>query len=171
MITFSDLASFLDCGMAYRLRTLIGFQPRLAPELGYGRAVHHLLRRVAEQTQSVGAVPTERDVEQMLDNHFFLPAANKAAHRTMKDAAKVLIQSYIKNHEDDLHRVWETERPFELHLDAVTVSGRADVILDEENGVPSALAIVDYKTSTDGSTDPYELQLQVYAEAGSQRRS
>ena len=58
------------------------------------------------------------------------------------------------------------ERPFELHLDAVTVSGRADVILDEENGVPSALAIVDYKTSTDGSTDPYELQLQVYAEAG-----
>ena len=166
VITFSDLASFLDCGMSYRLRALVGFQPRLAPELGYGRAVHHLLRRVAEQTQSVGAVPTESDVEQMLDNHFFLPAANKAAHRTMKDAAKTLIQGYIKNHEDDLHRVWETERPFELHLDAVTVSGRADVILDEENGVPSALAIVDYKTSTDGSTDPYELQLQVYAEAG-----
>ncbi len=165
-ITFSDLASFLDCGMAYRLRALIGFQPRLAPELGYGRAVHHLLRRVAEQTQSVGAVPTESDVERMLDNHFFLPAANKAAHRTMKDAAKVLIQGYIQNHEDDLHRVWETERPFELHLDAVTVSGRADVILDRENGVPSALAIVDYKTSTDGSTDPYELQLQVYADAG-----
>ncbi|WP_419554582.1 ATP-dependent helicase [Candidatus Poriferisodalis sp.] len=165
-ITFSDLASFLNCGMAYRLRTLVGFQPRLAPELGYGRAVHHLLRRVAEQTQSVGAVPTESDVEQMLDNHFFLPAANKAAHRTMKDAAKALIQGYIRNHEDDLHRVWETERPFELHLDAVTVSGRADVILDEENEVPSALAIVDYKTSTDGSTDPYKLQLQVYADAG-----
>ncbi|WP_423917877.1 ATP-dependent helicase [Candidatus Poriferisodalis sp.] len=165
-ITFSDLASFLDCGMAYRLRTLVGFQPRLAPELGYGRAVHHLLRRVAEQTQTVGAVPTESEVEQMLDNHFFLPAANKAAHRTMKDAAKRLIQDYINNHEDDLHRVWETERPFELHLDAVTVSGRADVILDEDNGVPSALAIVDYKTSTDGSLAPYELQLQVYADAG-----
>ena len=165
-ITFSDLASFLDCGMAYRLRTLVGFQPRLAPELGYGKAVHHLLRRVAEQTQSIGAVPTESDVERMLDNHFFLPAANKAAHRTMKDAAKVLIQRYIENHEDDLHRVWETERPFELHLDSVTVSGRADVILDRENGVPSALAIVDYKTSTDGSTDPYKLQLQVYADAG-----
>lgn len=165
-ITFSDLASFLDCGMAYRLRNLVGFQPRLAPELGYGRAVHHLLRRVAEQTQAAGAVPTENDVAQMLDNHFFLPAANKAAHSTMKEAAKRLLQDYIKNHEDDLHRVWETERPFELHLDAVTVSGRADVILDQENGVPSALAIVDYKTSTGGSLDPYELQLQVYADAG-----
>lgn len=165
-ITFSDLASFLDCGLAYRLRTLVGFQPRLAPELGYGRAMHHLLRRVAEQTQAIGAVPTTNDIEQMLDNHFFLPAANKAAHRMMKDAAKRLIQGYIDNHEVDLHRVWETERPFELHLDAVTVSGRADVILDREDGVPSALAIVDYKTSTDGSLTPYELQLRVYADAG-----
>lgn len=165
-ITFSDLASFLECGMAYRLRTLVGFQPRLAPELGYGRAVHHLLRRVAEQTQASGVVPTANGVEQMLDNHFFLPAANKAAHRMMKDAAKRLIQGYIENHEDDLHRVWQTERPFELHLDAVTVSGRADVILDRENGIPSALAIVDYKTSIDDSTEPYKLQLQVYADAG-----
>ena len=46
-ITFSELASFLDCGLAYRLRNLVGFQPRLAPELGYGKAVHHLLRRVS----------------------------------------------------------------------------------------------------------------------------
>jgi DNA helicase-2/ATP-dependent DNA helicase PcrA len=62
--------------------------------------------------------------------------------------------------------VWETERPFELHLDGVTVSGRADVILDEEGGTPNALAILDYKTSTAGELDPYELQLQVYSAAG-----
>ena len=53
-ITFSEMASFLDCGLAYRLRTLVGFEPRLAPELGYGKAVHHLLRRVAEHTQTTG---------------------------------------------------------------------------------------------------------------------
>ncbi len=38
--------------------------------------------------------------------------------------------------------------------------------MDTEGGVPSALAIVDYKTSTDGALAPYELQLQVYADAG-----
>ena len=72
----------------------------------------------------------------------------------------------MREHEVDLHRVWETERPFELHLEGVTVSGRADVILDQEGGVPTALAIVDYKTST--GTDPLEhaLQLQVHADAG-----
>lgn len=62
--------------------------------------------------------------------------------------------------------MWETERPFELHLDGVTVSGRADVILDKEGGVPTGLAIVDYKTSTGGDIAPHELQLQVYADAG-----
>ncbi len=165
-VTFSELASFLDCGLAYRLRTLVGFQPRLAPELGYGKAVHHLLRRVAEHTQESGKVPTKNELDRMLDDHFFLPTANKAGHRTMKDAARRLIGNYVENHESDLHRVWETERPFELHLDGVRVSGRADVILDQEGGVPTALAIVGYKTSTDSDISAYELQLQVYANAG-----
>lgn len=165
-ITFSDLASFLDCGMAYRLRSRVGFQPRLAPELGYGKAVHHLLRRVAEHTREAGAVPTKNELDRMLDADFFLPTANKVGHRTMKDAARRLIGNYVENHEPDLHRVWETERPFELHLDGVKVSGRADVILDKEGGAPTGLAIVDYKTSTDSDISPYELQLQVYADAG-----
>ena len=38
--------------------------------------------------------------------------------------------------------------------------------LDKEGGVPTGLAIVDYKTSTDGNIAPYGLQLQVYANAG-----
>ena len=53
-ITFSELAAFLDCGLAFRLRELIGFQPRLAPELGYGKAVHHVMRAVAEATRATG---------------------------------------------------------------------------------------------------------------------
>ena len=40
------------------------------------------------------------------------------------------------------------------------------MILDKEDGVPSGLAIVDYKTSTDSNIAAYELQLQVYANAG-----
>jgi DNA helicase-2/ATP-dependent DNA helicase PcrA len=82
------------------------------------------------------------------------------------DAARRLVTTYVHYHEADLHRVWETERPFELHLDGVTVSGRADVILDQEGGVPTALAIVDHKTSTTGEPAEHALQLQVYADAG-----
>jgi DNA helicase II / ATP-dependent DNA helicase PcrA len=88
------------------------------------------------------------------------------AHRQLKDAAKRLITTYKELYAEDLHRVWETERPFELHLDGLTISGRADVILDMEEGVPAGLAIVDYKTSTSGGSDEHALQLQVYADAG-----
>ncbi len=83
-----------------------------------------------------------------------------------RDAARRLVTTYTVNHEDDLHRVWEVERPFELHLDGITVTGRADVILDHEGGVPTALAIVDYKTATSGETADHALQLQIYADAG-----
>jgi len=152
--------------MAYRLRNLVGFQPRLAPELGYGKAVHHVLRAVAEATRATGTVPDAAGLDDILDKSFFLPAANKAAHRELKRTARELIDTYVTDHADDLYRVWETERPFELHLPGITVTGRADVILDQEDGVPTALAIVDYKTRTAGDVTPHALQLQVYTDAG-----
>jgi DNA helicase-2/ATP-dependent DNA helicase PcrA len=164
-VTFSELAAFLDCALAYRLRNLVGFQPRLAPELGYGKAVHHVLRTVADRTRATGEVPTATEIDGILDASFFLPTANKPAHRQLKAAARRLVTSYAGDHPDDLHRVWESERPFELHLAGITVSGRADVILDHEGGVPTALAILDYKTST-RPDEGHDLQLQVYADAG-----
>ncbi len=165
-ITYSDLATFVECGLAFRLRNLLGFQPRLAPELGYGKAVHHVLRTVAETTQATGLVPDAAQIDAILEASFFLPAANKPAHRQLKDAARRLVTTYTTKHADDLHRIWETERPFELYLDGIIVSGRADVILDKEGGVPTALAIVDYKTSTTGDPLDHALQLQIYADAG-----
>jgi DNA helicase-2/ATP-dependent DNA helicase PcrA len=165
-MTYSQLASFMECGQAFRLREMVGFQPRMAPELGYGKAVHHVMRSVAESTKTTGRVPTTAQIDEIMNASFFLPSANKAAHREMKTAARRLILTYANKHESDLYRVWETERPFELHLDGITVTGRADVILDREGGVTHALAIVDYKTSTSGDVDSHALQLQVYADAG-----
>jgi DNA helicase II / ATP-dependent DNA helicase PcrA len=164
-VTYSELATFLDCPHAYRLRSLMGFKPRLAPELGYGKAVHHVLRTVADATKMSGSVPTAARVDKILDTSFFLPTANKPAHRQLKEAARRLTNEYTANHSDDLFRIWETERPFELHLDGVTVAGRADVILDKEGGLETALAILDYKTSTSALSE-HELQLQVYTDAG-----
>ncbi len=40
------------------------------------------------------------------------------------------------------------------------------MILDHEGGVPTALALVDYKTSVRGTALDHALQLQVYANAG-----
>lgn len=79
------------------------------------------------------------------DKEFFLPNANKVAHRQLKDSARKLVSKYITEYGADLHRVWQTEYPFELHLPGVTVSGRADVILDTGATGATSLTLIDYK--------------------------
>jgi DNA helicase-2/ATP-dependent DNA helicase PcrA len=164
-ISYSDLASFMECGLAYRLRQRLGFKPQLEPAIGYGKSIHHVMRVVANYTQANGKVPDSTMLDSILDHEFFLPNANKVAHRELKNSARKLVTKYINEYGSDLHRVWQTEYPFELHLDGVTVSGRADVILDNgSNGAPS-LTLIDYKTRT-GEESEHDIQLQIYASAG-----
>lgn len=163
-ITYSELAAFDSCPRSYMLKNQLGFMPTIQAELGYGNAVHHTMRVLAEATKATGTLPTEMQINQLLDSEFFLPYANKAGHKEMRQKARKLVQRYITDHPTDLLRTWATERPFELYLDGVVISGRADVIYDEHNGHVGSLAIVDYKTSTGEQTNP--LQLQIYADAG-----
>ncbi len=164
-LSFSELADFLRCPYAFRLRHGLGFQPQIAQELGYGKAVHHTLRRVAEHYQESGGTPSAQELEVMFDEEFFLPFASKPAHGRLKASARRLVDRYIESYWEDFGRLWEVERPFELHLDDAVISGRADVILDREGGSIHALALVDYKTSLRREYE-FDLQLQVYASAG-----
>jgi DNA helicase-2/ATP-dependent DNA helicase PcrA len=163
-ITYSELAAYLTCPLSYLLRNELGFMPPAKSELGYGNAVHHVMRVIAEHARATGALPTPRAINDLLTSDFYLPFANKPAHREMREKARLLVFKYVNEFKNDLTRTWATERPFELYLDGVVVSGRADVIYDEHDGVIDNLAIVDYKTATGGDVDP--LQLQVYADAG-----
>lgn len=163
-VTYSDLAAYAACGRSYLLRSRLGFLPPVRDELGYGNAVHHVMRVLAERTREQGALPSASDVDDLIDDDFFLPFANRPAHRQMKQRARALVQTYLDEYPDEFLRTWATERPFELYLDGVVVSGRADVVYDDHDGVPENLAIVDYKTATGPDIEP--LQLQVYADAG-----
>ncbi|WP_458113466.1 UvrD-helicase domain-containing protein [Arthrobacter sp. R1-13] len=163
-ITYSELAAFDSCPRSYMLKNQLGFMPTIQAELGYGNAVHHTMRVLAERTKATGTLPTEMQINQLLDSEFFLPYANKVGHKEMREKARKLVHRYVTDHQSDLLRTWATERPFELYLDGVVISGRADVIYDEHNGQIGSLAIVDYKTSTGEQTSP--LQLQIYTDAG-----
>ena len=163
-ITYSELSAYLDCGYSYWLRNLLGFPPAIVEEIGYGKAIHHLMRSIAEETKRTGKVLKPNDIERILATEFFLPYANKTIATRFKDSARSLVQTYLQEHSADMERVWEVERPFELALPGIVVSGRADVILDKHEGESESLAIVDYKTSIDERE--LGLQLQVYAAAG-----
>jgi len=164
IVSFSELAAYERCPLSFRLRSLVGFQPLLARELGYGKAVHHILRRIGDGVKAGLAVPTGPDLDNLIELEFFLPFANKPAYKQMSKAATGLITGFIRERKADLERVWETERPFELHLDNAIVIGRADVILDADGS--GAMEIVDYKTATSDDISIHERQLQIYTSAG-----
>jgi len=166
-VSFSDLAAFDECGHRYRLSNVLAFQAQMAPELGYGRAIHHVLRQVAERVRTSGRVPSQAELARLIGEEFYVPFASPQAWEAMRKAAKRLVTTYVESYAADLHRVWAVERPFALHLDAAVVSGRADVILDEEGGRRGTLAIVDYKVATDEARDErYREQLRIYSLAG-----
>jgi DNA helicase-2/ATP-dependent DNA helicase PcrA len=166
-LSFSELALYEGCPLRYRLSTSLGFQPQLVTELGYGKAIHHILRRLADRTRATRTLPTPEDVEQVFREEFYLPFANRSAFEQLWNRAHLLVSRYLADYSADLLRVWETERSFELHLDRAVINGRADVILDEEGGIRGALAIVDYKTATEvRSDDVFAFQLAIYATAG-----
>ncbi len=76
-LSFSELATYEICPHSYRLRSRFGFEPQLAAELGYGRAVHNVLRRLAEAARRDGQPPTPAQASEVLDAEFYLPFANR----------------------------------------------------------------------------------------------
>jgi DNA helicase-2/ATP-dependent DNA helicase PcrA len=166
-ISFSELAAYEGCPLRYRFSSSLGFQPQLVTELGYGRAIHHILRRVAEVAKAKKKLPTAADIAKVFEEGFYLPFANNAAFDQLFKRARALVDKYLADYSSDLLRVWETERHFELHLEKGIVSGRADVILDREGGKINRLALVDYKTANDPKADDiFGFQLAIYASAG-----
>jgi len=166
-VAFSDLARYAECGHSYRLGARLGFQQPLAVELGYGKAVHHVLRQLAETVRATGEVPGQPEARSLVDETFYVPFASRPAYEQMREGAARIVANYLDQHDDDLRRIWAVERPFALHFDEGIVSGRADVILDEEGGRTGRLAIVDYKVAEDPHRDErYRTQLAVYTAAG-----
>jgi DNA helicase-2/ATP-dependent DNA helicase PcrA len=165
-VGFSELASFEKCGYRHRLSRSFGFSNTLVAALGYGRAVHHALRMIGERAKA-GKETNEDDLETLLQEEFYLPFATEGNWKNMRKSVARMVSLYLGAHQEDLDRVWEVERPFELRAEDGLVAGRADVILDREKGKTDSLAIVDYKTAVDDRNDEaYEFQLAVYAAAG-----
>lgn len=165
-LSFSELSAFANCGYAYRLRTGLGFEAPLAQELGYRKAVHHILRAVADQARKLRKIPTKTQLDALFCADFYLPAATKPAHRRMKDAARGLIGKFVDAHGRGLLNVYAVERPFELHLANAVVSGRADVIIQNDGVGGPKYEIDDYKVSEGNDLEPHDRQLRTYTGAG-----
>lgn len=76
--------------------------PQAEPELGYGNAVHHVMRVIAETTRATGKLPTPRQINELLHPTSFCHSQIKVAHRQMRENARRLVFEYVNEHQDDL---------------------------------------------------------------------
>ncbi len=164
-VSYSALAAYLACPHQHWLASRLGFASPTVREAGYGRAVHHLLRRLAELVRATGADPSPAALDALVAHEFYLPHADQAAWDALERRARRVVKTCLADWRDDLARHWAVERPVALHLDHADVEGRADVILDREGGVAGQLAIVDYKTRPVQDDDEAAEQLRAYAAA------
>jgi len=161
MLSFSELSLYEFCPYAFRLRELLGFQPQVIErELGYGRALHHAMRRIAEEAKATRQIPPSAKAVRSFNQEFYLPYATQQTYLHMKQAAEKTVDRYLSEYSSELASVWETERPFWLHLDDVSITGRADVVFRSQD---DRMVLVDYKTRVDQDDDIAAFQLQTYS--------
>lgn len=127
--------------------------------------MHHVLRAVAERTRETGdgaGWPRDR----VDPGRRLLPARSEPSGAPADEGVRSSAHHAVRA--GPLPTICTAcgrpNVPFQVRLEGLSIVGRADVILDREDGVPTALAILDYKASASDVAE-HELQLQVYATA------
>ncbi len=166
VLDFQSLALYQECGYRYWLSRVCGFQPLLAPELGFGRVLHHLVAELARLAMA-GGRPTGEDVERELERSFYLPFAGPVPAQRLREAAGRRVRAYVRRHADELGRVLQPEMPFEIPLDGARIRGRVDLVLraqGEDGPRPKRVELIDLKTSENRPpSETHKNQLRLYA--------
>jgi ATP-dependent DNA helicase UvrD/PcrA len=164
-VDFSGLVSYGLCGYQYWLRQLCGFQAPIAPELGFGRVLHHVIAELARAAPTAGP-PDYHAVIAALDQAWYLPFAGPIPAAKLRDSATRRLLSYARVYGSELTRIVMPEARFEVPIDGSRVRGRIDLLLRAAPGASREVEIVDFKTSANGpSAEVYQDQLRLYAEA------
>jgi DNA helicase-2/ATP-dependent DNA helicase PcrA len=163
--TFSELYTYHECPRKYYLRSVCEFQPPLAPELGFGKLLHHGVAELARRA-SAGKPPLPEHVEEILGEARYLPFAGPIARERLFKAARRRLTNYVRQHGGELARVIAPERPFEVPVDGARISGRIDLLTRAEGGAPKDVELIDFKTAANRPpSEHHQNQLRLYAQA------
>jgi DNA helicase-2/ATP-dependent DNA helicase PcrA len=162
---FSELYAFSECPRQYYFRCVCNFQPPLAPELGFGKLLHHGVAELARRAMAgrrVGAA----DVDEIVAGASYLPFAGPIARERLYKAARRRLANYVRRHGLELERTLAPERQFEVPLEAARIMGRIDLMLWAEGGGEKDVELLDFKTAANRPpSDHHKNQLRLYGQA------
>lgn len=164
-LDFSTLHAYTVCGYQYWLRHVCGFQPPIAPELGFGKLLHHLIAELARRAAD-GVPPRPEHVQPLLEGSFYMPFAGPVPAARLREAAAERTLSYLRGHGDELVRTLRSEASFEVPIAGARLRGRIDLMLRAPGGAPEDVELIDFKTSVNRPpAQVHENQLRIYAAA------
>ncbi|MFH1824955.1 MAG: ATP-dependent DNA helicase [Candidatus Firestonebacteria bacterium] len=162
---YSELSDYIRCEYDYKLRYIYNFNPVLVQALGYGRQIHNILNLLHNHVQKTGKTPNEKQILNVIDDHFYLRYAAESQQKKLKKSASKCVKKYMKMWEQDLSLSVRSERPFEMAVDNALINGTIDLLKRKEEK-SDILEIIDFKTGQKKLTEELGLQVQLYTFAG-----
>lgn len=151
----SDLLLCVECPYQFSLRRIVGIQPSVGEELGFGKSLHELIqRRLGEETDWTG-----EDLLSNIDDHVHVPYMSARGAKQARDAIKTRIVALQRL--NAFEGQFETEVDIEALIEGGIVHGVVDIV---EVADDASLIIRDWKSNIHQDLIPrYERQLRFYA--------
>ena len=155
----SEIIWYYRCPYMYRLRRDWRFQPGLKEEIGFGNAMHSVLRNAVKLVKEEGIKP-ESAIKESSDRYFYLPFAGNSTHYRLKKKSEDILDNFIRKYPEFLLNAEDVEYRILYRNGKISMSGKADLILSYTNGY----TVADYKTNKDVNTkEEVEMQIGAYA--------
>ena len=163
-LNFSILQDYFECAYRFKLSMFYGFVQPIVPALGYGKAMHEIVMNIHRKYLS-GDELSKNDIDNIVDESFYLPYANPKLEANMLEGARKSIQGYVSKNECDFDKITMAEADIELDMgDGIKVNGRIDLVKRREISGEEKTYIVDFKTASREVTECINAeQLKIYA--------
>lgn len=163
-LNFSLLEDYFECPYRFKLSMFYGFVQPIVPALGYGNALHEIVRRINEAVID-GKEITKRDVDDIIDEAFYLPYAPSKIYDNMYKSAVRAVRNYVEHNRDEIKNASMAETDIEIDMgDGIKVNGRIDLVKSVLEDGQNKTVIVDYKTANKTVAESINKeQLKIYA--------
>jgi len=154
----TDLIRYNQCHYMYLLRNVFGYQPGINEAIGYGNALHFVLKKSADLVKE--GYSQESAIIEAIDQYFHLPFAGQKALNNLSKSAKKLLIDFINDNPGILKNANEMEYRLEFPIEKASIVGKVDIVINDNE---SGFEIIDYKTDKNvGTYDEAFIQINTY---------
>lgn len=163
-LNFSLLEDYFECPYRFKLSMFYGFVQPIPEQMGYGNALHEVIRCI-NQSAIEGKPITDKYVNNLFDEVFYLPYTSTKLKERMTESAKRAIKKYLERNKTTLGDIRLAESAIEIDIgDGITVNGRIDMVKDTMVNGKKKTVIVDFKTANKNVVEAINTeQLKIYS--------